>query len=164
MPKRINVSELEPVIGTLYPSPFDQTSRARERTKLGDQEGLTQLGVNFLRLPPGVWSGQRHWHTLSDEFFYVLAGEVVLVTDEGEEIFHAGDAAGFKAGDPDGHSFQNRSDADVLMLEIGTRNGEDVGHYSDIDLVARMDGVPAFYTHKDGTPYLDIKRRGPKDD
>jgi hypothetical protein len=43
MPKRIDPSELPPVIGTLYPTPFDQTSRARERTKLGDQAGLTQF-------------------------------------------------------------------------------------------------------------------------
>jgi uncharacterized cupin superfamily protein len=72
----------------------------------------------------------------------VLAGEVVLVTDDGEEILHTEDAAGFKADDPDGHSFQNRSSEDVLLLEIGT---------------------PAIYTHKDGTPYEDIKCRGPSE-
>jgi len=66
MGKRINVSELPPVVGTLYPSPFDATSRARERTKLGDAAGLTQFGVNLLKLPPGVWSG--HWNTETDEF------------------------------------------------------------------------------------------------
>ena len=52
MGKRIDVSELPPVVGTLYPSPFDTTSRARERTKLGDAAGLTQFGVNLLKLPP----------------------------------------------------------------------------------------------------------------
>ena len=85
MGKRIDVSALPPVVGTLYPSPFDKSSRARERTKLGDVAGLTQFGVNLLKLPPGVWSGQRHWHTKTDEFIYVLSGEVVLVTDEGKE-------------------------------------------------------------------------------
>ena len=38
-----------------------------------------------------------------------MAGEVVLVTDAGEEILKAGDCAGFKAGDKDGHHLQNRS-------------------------------------------------------
>ena len=34
--------------------------------------GLTQFGVNLLRLTPGVWSSQRHWHTEQDEFVYVF--------------------------------------------------------------------------------------------
>ena len=76
MGKRIDVSEIPPVIGTLYPAPFDLPCRKRERQKLGDSAGLTQFGVNLLRLPPGAWSSQRHWHALSDEFVYVLAGEV----------------------------------------------------------------------------------------
>jgi len=109
------------------------------RKKLGDAAGLTQFGVNLSRLPAGTWSGQRHWHTGCDEFIYVVAGEVVLVSDDGEEILRAGDAAGFPAGDTDAHCFQNRSDCDVLILEIGTRFSDDIGHYPDIDLVARLD-------------------------
>lgn len=164
MGKRIDVSEIPSVVGTTYPPPFDLPCRARGRAKLGDAAGLTQFGVNMLRLPPKAWAGQRHWHTHSDEFFYVLAGEVVLVTDDGEETLTAGDAAGFKAGDTDGHSFQNRSNGEVLILEIGSRFTEDVGYYSDIDMVAHADGKPAIYTQRDGTPYTDIKRRGPDDD
>src|SRR5437588_541436 len=30
--------------------------RLRERTRLGDAAGLTQYGVNLMRLPPGAWS------------------------------------------------------------------------------------------------------------
>ena len=63
MNKRIDVAALTPVVGTLYPPPFDAPCRARERTRLGDPAGLTQFGVNLLRLPPGAWSSQRHWHT-----------------------------------------------------------------------------------------------------
>ena len=65
----------------------------------------------------------------------MVEGEVVLVTDDGEEMLRAGDSAGFKAGDPNGHCFQNRSAADVVLLEIGTRIAEDAAHYSDIDMV-----------------------------
>jgi len=45
--------------------------RLRERTRLGDAAGLTQYGVNLMRLPPGAWSSQRHWHAKEDEFIYV---------------------------------------------------------------------------------------------
>jgi uncharacterized cupin superfamily protein len=55
--------------------------------------GLNQIGINLLELEPGAWSSQRHWHTLAEEFVYVIEGEVVLVTDSGDEILHAGDCA-----------------------------------------------------------------------
>lgn len=159
MPKRIDPADLPLSLGTFYPPPYDQPCRARERRRLGDAAGLTQLGVNLLRLVPGTWSSQRHWHLKQDEFVYVLAGEVVLVTDAGEEILKTGDCAGFKAGDPDGHHFQNRSAGDVLLLEVGTRNEGDGAAYPGIDLVYPPDGKPAMYTRLDGTPYTDIKRR-----
>jgi uncharacterized cupin superfamily protein len=161
MAKRIDPATLETIVGTLYPPPFDQPCRARERKRLGDAAGLTQFGVNLLRLPPGAWSSQRHWHTGSDEFVYVIAGEVTLVTDAGAEILRPGEAAGFKAGDTNGHCLRNLSQADVLVLEIGTRVADDRGTYSDIDMVAPAGAQPAIYTRRDGTPYADIKRRGP---
>ena len=161
MKKRIDGWSLAPVVGTLYPTPFDLPCRARARTKLGDLAGLTQFGVNLLRLPPGAWSSQRHWHTGEDEFVYVLAGEVVLVTDSGEEALRAGDAAGFAANEANGHCLQNRSDRDAAILEIGSRVRSSVGHYSDIDMMAPAEGKPAIYTHRDGTPYENIHRRGP---
>ena len=117
--------------------------------------------MNLCRLPPGAWSSQRHWHTGEDEFVYVLSGEVVLVTDSGEEVLRAGDAAGFPANDANGHCFQNRSDREAQILEVGTRVTGDMGYYPDIDMVAPAEGKPAAYTHRDGTPYQDIRRRGP---
>jgi len=160
MAKRIDVAKLEKLVGTLYPPPFDEPCRTRERIRLGDAAGLTQYGVNLLRLPPGAWSSQRHWHTKEDEFVYVVSGEVTLVTDTGAEVLHAGDCAGFKADDPDGHCLQNRSGQDAVVLEIGTRVPGNAAHYNDIDMVAPAGGKPARYTHRDGTPYPDLGRRG----
>ena len=161
MKKRIDIAELTSVVGTRYPSPFDMPCRERERIKLGDAAGLSQFGVNLLRLPPGAWSSQRHWHTGGDEFVYVLSGEVVLVTDGGEEVLRAGDTAGFLAGDTNGHCLQNRSSADARVLEIGTRVPGEMAYYSDIDMVAQAGGDRTVYTRRDGTPYPDTGRRGP---
>ncbi len=160
MSKRIDVADLTPLLGSLYPPPFDLPCRKRERRRLGDAAGLTQFGVNLLRLAPGSWSSQRHWHSHEDEFVYVLAGIVTLVSDDGVEELRAGDAAGFKAGDANGHSLQNRSVEDAVMLEIGARNpAQDATTYPDIDLRAPADGKPAIFTHRDGTPYADVVRR-----
>ena len=79
------------------------------------------------------------------------------MTDTGAELLRAGDCAGFKAGDTDGHCLQNLSDADATVLEIGTRVAGDSGTYSDIDMLA-PGGVG--YTRKDGTPYPKTPRRG----
>src|SRR5256885_11257984 len=136
MTKRIDIKNLTAIVGTFYPPPFDEPCRTRERKKLGDAAGLTQFGVNLLRLPPGAWASQRHWHTQGDEFIYVVAGDVVLVTNDGEEVLRPGDAAGFKAGDTNGHCLRNHSDRDVLVLEIGTRLATDAADYPDIDMVA----------------------------
>src|SRR5260221_12713965 len=120
MAKKINLATAPTETVTLHPPPFADPCRKRARIKLGDAAGLTQFGVNLCTLPPGTWSSQRHWHTREDELIYVVSGEVTLVTDGGEEVLRAGDSAGFKAGDKNGHTFQNRSLSDVLILEVGT--------------------------------------------
>ena len=152
MVKRIDVQAVPRASGSGYPSPFDRPCAARTRQRLGDAAGLSDFGVNLLRLAPGAWSSQRHWHSAEDEFVYVLEGELVLITDTGEETLRPGDCAGFKAGIHDAHHLQNRSDRDALALEVGARKREDdEGDYPDIDLrFLKGDGG---YVHKDGTPY-----------
>ncbi|MFI4866571.1 MAG: cupin domain-containing protein [Steroidobacterales bacterium] len=136
--------------GCGYPTPFDVPCRERVRQALGDAPRLSDFGVNLLSLPPGTWSSQRHWHSAEDEFIWVVAGEVVLVTDQGEEVLRSGDCAGFKAGVTDGHHLQNRSAHPATILEIGSRRPDtDLVDYPDIDLRS----TPSGYTHNDGTPY-----------
>jgi uncharacterized cupin superfamily protein len=150
--KKIDAANLPVHAGSGYPPPLDQPCAGRQRTRLGDVAGLTQFGVNLLRLPPGAWSSQRHWHSAEDEFTYVLEGEVVLVTDDGEEVLRAGDCAGFRAGDANGHHLQNRSGADAVLLDIGSRRPEtDAVDYPDLDLV--LAAGDRAYRHRDGSPY-----------
>lgn len=144
---------LEPRLGSSYPAPFRDSCGAREKRALGDPLGITQYGVNLVRLPPGALSSQRHWHTKEDEFVYVLEGEVTLVTDGGEQVLRAGMVAGFPAGKADGHHLVNRSEAWAVYLEVGSRSDEDEAHYPDIDLaLVRRDGQWLF-THKNGDPW-----------
>jgi len=160
MPK-IDLNDTPTVQGSRYPAPYEQPCAGRFRRCLGDAAGLTQFGVNLNRLPPGTWSSQRHWHTGEDEFIFVVQGEVVLVTNGGEEALRAGDCAGFSAGVQDGHHLQNRSNADALVLEVGTRRPEDDEvFYPDIDLRALRGR--AGYAHADGRPYADAKPRNPE--
>jgi uncharacterized cupin superfamily protein len=153
--KKIDLEKAPTRSGSAYPEPYDVPCRARKRWRLGVAADLTGFGVNLCRLPPGTWSSQRHWHSDDDEFVCILEGEVVLVTDAGEEILRAGDCAGFKAGDGDGHHLQNRSDREAVVLEVGTNTPGGRAEYPDIDLRSVASG----YVHRDGSPYGTGPRR-----
>jgi uncharacterized cupin superfamily protein len=149
----LDAMTVEPDIGSDYPAPFDAPVAARERRRLGNALGLTNFGVNLMRLPPGFASSQRHWHSRQDELVYIVEGDLVLVTDDGEQLLTAGMAAGFPAGRADGHHLVNRSGRDALVLEIGDRTAADEVDYSDIDMMVRWVDGEERYLHKDGTPY-----------
>ena len=155
---RIDIETAPRGDGTTYPEEFAGPCKPRRRWKLGDAAGLDQFGVNLLRLSAGAWSSQRHWHAAEDEFVWVVAGEVVLVEADGETVLRAGDCAGFKAGVKNGHHIQNRSAAEAVLLEIGSRlPGVDGAEYPDLDMIVTADDV---YRHRDGTPYdLDGRKR-----
>lgn len=147
----LDAAAVPAVTGSDHPAPYRLTGR--EKRALGDALGLENFGVNLVRLPPGAPSTQRHWHSRQDEFIYVLDGELVLVTEGGEQRLTAGMAAGFPAGVPDGHVLINRSGRDALYLEVGDRTPGDAVDYPDIDLMVRRVGGEERYLHKDGTPY-----------
>lgn len=149
----LDPSDLEPRLGSSYPAPFRDACGAREKRALGDPLGLTQYGVNLVRLPPGALSSQRHWHSHEDEFAYILEGELVLVTDAGEQVLRAGMAAGFPAGKADGHHLVNRSSDWAVYLEVGSRSDADEVHYPDIDLFLANRGGEWVFTHKNGEPW-----------
>jgi uncharacterized cupin superfamily protein len=150
MPK-LDLNSIPEHRGSNYPPPFDQVVGQRIRQRLGDAGGLTQFGVNLLQLPPGAWSAQRHWHSHEDEFVYVVSGEVVLVTDTGEQLLRAGDFAAFPANAPNGHHMVNKSGSIAVCLEVGSRSSADRVEYPDIDM--RFDPEVDSYTHRDGRPY-----------
>lgn len=157
MPK-IDIDNAPTGHGTGYPDEFAAPCKPRRRWRLGDAAGLDQFGVNLLRLPAGAWSSQRHWHSAEDEFVWVVEGEVVLVEEDGETVLVVGDCAGFKAGVPNGHRIENRSDREAVLLEVGSRRpAEDACDYPDIDMILPK-GADRYF-HRDGTPYPKTPRR-----
>ncbi|MEE8453238.1 MAG: cupin domain-containing protein [Limibaculum sp.] len=150
MPK-IDLDSVEARTGSTYPEPYASQMGGRSFQALGDTAGLTQFGVNLVTMPPGALSSLRHWHSGEDEFVWVVSGELVLVQDGGETVLRAGDAAGFKAGDPDGHHLRNRSGAVASFLVIGTRGASDTCTYPDADLINRTEGARNWFTLRDGT-------------
>lgn len=150
MPK-IDIAAVPERKGCGYPKPFDAPLAERVRQRLGDAGHLTDFGVNLMRLPPGNWSSQRHWHSHEDEFVYILEGELTLIEDNSETLLRAGDCAAFPKNNGNGHHLINKSNKTAIYLEVGSRHPDDVTMCSDIDMMStNADGR---FTHKDGTPY-----------
>lgn len=153
-PPALDPAGVSPRTSSGYPEQFRSRVLPREKRALGDALGLTKIGINLTTLLPGKESSLRHHHTHEDEFVYILEGEVVLRTDEGEQILTAGTCAGFRAGTKNGHQFVNRSDRPARYLEISNRDPADTAGYPDDDLKYSKgpDGA-ALYARKDGTRY-----------
>jgi uncharacterized cupin superfamily protein len=135
--------------GTAYPEPFRAPCEARAKQALGNELGIQTFGVNLVRLEPGSWSSQRHWHTRQDEFVFVIEGDITLISDAGEQLLRPGMAAGFPAGKADGHHLVNRTNRVAVYLEVGDRTPDDDVNYPDIDLRY----ADFAFRHKNGQPY-----------
>lgn len=151
MPK-INIEDLPTRSGSGYPSPHNEGFETRHTTALGDPAGLTQFGVNLVRLQPGGRSSLRHWHEEQDEFLVVTEGTLTLVDDAGETQLDQGACAAFPAGDPNGHHIVNRSDREGSFVVVGTRTATETAWYSDLDMKVTAKQGEMTFTRKDGSP------------
>ena len=116
---------------TNQPAFLTQTNAAR--FAMGDVFGLSNFGVNYTRIPPGAISALRHAHSHQDEAVFILSGHPTLRTDEGETELQPGMFVGFKAGTGNAHQLVNRTQEDVICIEIGDRNPNDQATYPDDD-------------------------------
>lgn len=150
----VHVSTIEATRGSMYPEPFRSLVADREKRRLGDRFGLTQYGVNLVTLGAGGQSALRHWHSHEEELVYILSGELVLISNSGEQVVGPGMVVGFPAGTRDAHHLVNRSGAPAQYLEVGSRIEEDMAFYPDDDIAWKvLEDGSWIAVHKDGTPY-----------
>lgn len=149
MPK-LDLDAIESTNRTGYPPPFAEAMAKRHYRRLAPAAGLEDFGASHVTLEPGGMSSQRHWHEGEDELVVMLAGEAVLIEDEGETVLRAGDVAAFPKGVPNGHHLVNRSDAPCLIVAVGRVAATDC-HYPDVDM--HLDAERGRFTRKDGSAY-----------
>ncbi|HEX9953666.1 MAG TPA: cupin domain-containing protein [Allosphingosinicella sp.] len=149
MPK-LDLGAIEASNRTGYPPPYNGPMGKRWQRRLSAAAGLQDFGANHVTLEPGGISSQRHWHEDEDELVVMVAGEAVLVEEEGETLLRAGEVAAFPKGVANGHHLVNRSDLDCVFVAIG-KPALGHCHYPDIDL--HIHGASGGFTRKDGTPY-----------
>lgn len=135
-----------------YPEPFASKMSGRSKRPLGDVFGLNNFGVNLTTLEPGAQTALLHRHSRQDELVFVLEGTPTLITSKGEFLLEPGMCAGFAAAG-EAHHLINRSEASVVILEIGDRTVGDEVEYPRDDLVAKKTAAGWEFSHKDGRPY-----------
>ena len=139
---------------TIYPKQFASVVAGRTKRRLGDVFGLTNFGINLTHLEPGAVSALIHWHSVQDEFVYVLEGTATVVFGDTEYQLAPGDCIGFKAGTGIAHHVVNRTDELVTIIEVGDRSPGEKGEFSETDLTFKFEADGSLIaTHKDGTPY-----------
>ena len=94
-----------------------------------------------------------HGHSRQDELIYVVQDNPTLVTESGEAMPSTGMCVGFPANG-EAHHLVNRSDRDVLYLEIGDRTEGDDVRYPNDDIRPDLDeNGKRQFVHKDGASY-----------
>lgn len=149
---KLDIASLPVKTGSIYPAKYADQMQGRSSVRLGDAGGLTQFGVNLVRLEPGAMSSLRHWHLREDEFVMVTSGTCTLINDDGETDLKTGECAAFPAGQENGHHFVNKTDDLAEFLVIGTKHPNEVATYSDIDMMVSISDGTANFTKKDGSP------------
>lgn len=149
MPK-LDLDTIKQTARTGYPMPYAAEMTGRLYRRIAPASGLTDFGLSHVVLKPGGISSQRHWHEGEDEMVVILAGEAVLIEDEGETIMRAGDIAAFPKGIPNGHHLRNRGTEDCVFVAVGKPSETDC-HYPDIDM--HLDAKAGRFTRKDGSAY-----------
>lgn len=96
-----------------------------------------QCVVNIFEIPPHKSAFPYHYHHKNEETFYIISGEGILRTPQGERTVKAGDLLFFPANANGAHKLTNSSDTEPLVyLDFDTMNEIDVTTYPDSDKIA----------------------------
>lgn len=88
--------------------------------------------VSIYEIPPGKSAYPYHFHHKNEETFYILSGEGLLKTPEGERRVTAGELLFFPAGEQGAHKLTNCSDTENLVyIDFDVVHDVDVAEYPD---------------------------------
>ena len=88
--------------------------------------------VRVYEIPPGKSAYPYHYHLKNEETFFIIKGEGILRTPEGERPVRPGDLIFFPAGEDGAHKLTNSSDREMLVyIDFDGVHDLDVAMYPD---------------------------------
>ena len=94
--------------------------------------GAKNTLVSVYEVPPGKAAYPYHYHHKNEETFYILSGEGILKTPEGERRVEAGELLFFPTGPAGAHKLTNSSEMeDLVYIDFDVVHEIDVAIYPD---------------------------------
>ena len=94
--------------------------------------GAKNTLVSVYEIPPGKSAYPYHFHHNNEETFYIISGEGVLRTPEGERKVGAGEFLFFPAGETGAHKLTNVSETEMLVyIDFDVTHEVDITEYPD---------------------------------
>ena len=98
--------------------------------------GANNALVSVYEIPPGKAAYPYHYHHKNEETFYILSGEGILRTPDGEKKVAAGDLLFFPVGPAGAHKLTNCSETENLTyLDFDVVHDVDIAVYPDSDKI-----------------------------
>lgn len=113
--------------------------------------------VSVYEIPPGKAAYPYHYHHKNEETFYILSGEGILRTPNGERKVSAGDLLFFPTGPAGAHKLTNCSDTELLTyLDFDVVHDVDIAVYPDSDKIGIWGmGINRIYPQDSNVDYYE---------
>ena len=119
--------------------------------------GEGKLSVCFYILEPGKENYPYHYHSSSEEVFYIISGNGTLKTPKGDINIKEGDVIVFPPNENGAHKIINTSDKQLIYLDVDTVSTSEVVFYPEQEkiLVMTNKGFRKSYKIKSEINYLE---------
>ena len=101
------------------------------RRKFVPYGGAEHTVASVYEIPPGKAAYPYHYHLKDEETFFILRGEGMLRTPEGERSIRAGDLLFFPAGSEGAHQLLNTGSEDLVYIDFDVIHDLDAAIYPD---------------------------------
>jgi uncharacterized cupin superfamily protein len=127
-----------------------------KRNVVSRKEGR-RCSVTVYEVPPGKAAYPYHYHLCREEVFYILQGEGVLRTPQGEQAVGPGDFCFFPESPSGAHKLCNASATETLVyIDFGAGDELDVALYPDSGKLGIWGkDINRVYRQKDDVQYYD---------
>ena len=113
--------------------------------------------VSVYEIPPHKSAYPYHFHHNNEETFYILSGEGVLRTPDGERKVSAGEFLFFPTGPAGAHKLTNSSDTENLVyIDFDVVHDVDITIYPDSEKIGVWGmGINQLYSQAEAVDYYD---------
>jgi uncharacterized cupin superfamily protein len=113
--------------------------------------------VSVYEIPPRKSAYPYHYHHKNEETFYIISGEGILQTPDGEKKVTAGDLLFFPTGPAGAHKLTNTSEINNLVyIDFDVVHDVDIAMYPDSDKIGIWGmGINKLYHQSADVDYYD---------